>query len=1749
MERKIVRHAVGAAGHEAALDAEFHVGQRVVTIDGVAGRIQFVTGSFSPGVAEYQVVLDNGMGGGTYTASQLRAVPDSYRAPSGPHNYLPAGVTAGYVTEDQARQRWLDSPEARAGMSADEVLRAQAGEIHLASDDYPEMGQILHDRPDPAGLIRTIGKRSEHEDREPRAGVPLRALRPTAGLTRTADDYAKDYDARDGDDNGGEAGTGLYWEAPGNQQWRDENLPDAPEPVIEDAEEPPGFGQEEFEDSFGKVSTTINGQEIDGHGDAPQHGTTPRATEPNSYDSQSTEGQGDPDEDKPASAMDDDTGDGATAGMFPSGVYAGDGFGEMSFGAAFGQDQRNWDDWNDYAADKPADPHDEHDSDDEDELRYPEEHIKTEGRVPWTGQERTELHSWDNETAASAGDFVPSGNFTGRHPLQPHEQLDEPAQEVIERSLQAQGAVHPDVFCAVRHDGPCRYPEPMKVHGESLRHPRPRGFSSEVHPVDDDTRELAMRTVGLTPTHVLKGYQNGQHVGSLHYQQSDDGKAAYVTNLESHKSEGHGVGSAMMDDLYSHAHQHGMWVNHGQRTPEGMSWWNSYREPHPEHNVHNAMPNQGTQGGKSWQHYWDPREVAADMHFHSESDPAGKHEPPKFNPHLYDETADYGRHWKGSTRQLPKEQDPFEGEAMRDAMRDMHAAGHGADEYHGWGDLAREHAHTAAASPDHHYARHLMDAHGYSAADVERVRAHGLHDMHGVLHESGLADHTHSDLSGELAAGSRAHHDSQAADQFGRPLSHPMMRAQTRPEKGGAVRESDYDQLSTTHVQAPEDAITDPAKLHAYYSSRAEAGVRVRTNGPNDFTFHHVPDDSEDPSNSLDDGDPDEDSPLDREQDENGLENGEPRDEDTGETGAEAPAGGLPGKDEATPGDGQEPQVDGAGGEELPGNLPAGVQPPSSPSKRPPNVPQHPSVPPETWPLATAPVQERPLPLSQGGKPSPSTKRSNPVKLELPGAGDGAEVDGEKPGGDDKPPPKEAALAAFTAAAGSEAFRFEFTASWRDVVAKAKRLRKGGRVRITHVSAGMVIGEVGGDHDVYESGIQRPPGKPQTIQHWACGCPWASFRQDSSYPGRLNGRPCSHVYALQLEASSRYSSSHSGDVYQDLSADQLGVPHNVVVKSMPPWGAGGWSQTWLAPAASLARTAEMFCPACGDDRDDSGRCYGCGKLSTDPRQEHWAGKHDRPEHPDWAAAPEDDTDWEYYETEDPADNPWGQGRHRKPAHEAARVLVAAGEDPADVELLARVAGIDLTGAANDPWGDNNYAEQPPAKPYGATTPRDPSQNPANTGPLNSPDPENWAEIPDTGMSQPMVTTSSLPGLDTPGQPVPEAGGAVPYPYRANSAGPATPADPADPNGLSVDASASSDGAEYERHLIEQHGVHPDYASRYDHEKHLIDHDDVNQMAHHGEPLPGGYQPHPYHQTGWEHRQELGSWPDAGESHSFTGAEHRELPDETPGAGEHHSRECVCPTCEYDRYHAKHAVLVAVQAGMAELQANGEADRQRAGIDGTMADAQDVPHAFSGNTPYCRTCGMAAEHSAHHRDGAEGELHTTPEPALPETTADLATPDSSQYALDPGATGGGPGMSGGDESLSPDDTSIQTVGAGEDGLNDESFSVSPQENAAEAYADDPVSQFQATAAARQYAGGGGAPGGDGDLATAAKEFLAKTADVLPDHEAAALISEGQGRRARNLDLLQLEGTHYEGIDDEMGKRGLSLDDYDDDLVVT
>jgi hypothetical protein len=152
------------------------------------------------------------------------------------------------------------------------------------------------------------------------------------------------------------------------------------------------------------------------------------------------------------------------------------------------------------------------------------------------------------------------------------------------------------------------------------------------------------------------------------------------------------------------------------------------------------------------------------------------------------------------------------------------------------------------------------------------------------------------------------------------------------------------------------------------------------------------------------------------------------------------------------------------------------------------------------------------------------------------------------------------------------------------------------------------------------------------------------------------------------------------------------------------------------------------------------------------------------------------------------------------------------------------------------------------------------------------------------------------------------------------------------------------------------------------------------------------------------------------------------------------------------------------------------------------------------------------------------------------------------AQQPSPVGQEPGMGSGDEYLSPDDPSIQTVGNQQwSGGGADSDEVAVESGQPQGGIDDIVAAFQRSASAKGYAGGSRPVVADEDIAGAARAYLTKNADVLPQAEADALIREGRGERARNLDLLRLEGTHYADAEDEAAARGASLDDYDDDVM--
>lgn len=145
-------------------------------------------------------------------------------------------------------------------------------------------------------------------------------------------------------------------------------------------------------------------------------------------------------------------------------------------------------------------------------------------------------------------------------------------------------------------------------------------------------------------------------------------------------------------------------------------------------------------------------------------------------------------------------------------------------------------------------------------------------------------------------------------------------------------------------------------------------------------------------------------------------------------------------------------------------------------------------------------------------------------------------------------------------------------------------------------------------------------------------------------------------------------------------------------------------------------------------------------------------------------------------------------------------------------------------------------------------------------------------------------------------------------------------------------------------------------------------------------------------------------------------------------------------------------------------------------------------------------------AAKQEPGAEATLHDEPEAALPSANGAAWTIEANVSM----------GESDGDDMVPEDDQAL-----------------TPARTAGLASI---VEAFQKQAG--YLLSGGGAPSGEvSDIAAAAKEHLAKTAlrDYSPA-EQASLINEGAHASAKNLDRLQLEGTHY--LEDEDDQSWLS-----------
>ncbi len=102
------------------------------------------------------------------------------------------------------------------------------------------------------------------------------------------------------------------------------------------------------------------------------------------------------------------------------------------------------------------------------------------------------------------------------------------------------------------------------------------------------------------------------------------------------------------------------------------------------------------------------------------------------------------------------------------------------------------------------------------------------------------------------------------------------------------------------------------------------------------------------------------------------------------------------------------------------------------------------------------------------------------------------------------------------------------TAAWKDVRAKAMRLKRDGHVTVKDLAPNRIMASVVGDHGTYDvlilkngsfGGLGSGTGS-HAISNWHCACEWGkwAFRRKFTYVGRL----CSHAYASYLTMQSSH---------------------------------------------------------------------------------------------------------------------------------------------------------------------------------------------------------------------------------------------------------------------------------------------------------------------------------------------------------------------------------------------------------------------------------------------------------------------------------------------------------------------------------------------------------------------------------------------------------------------------------------------------
>lgn len=1119
MERRITRHATRLSqAHQGALDTAFRQGQRVRTADGFLGRILFVTEAFSPGAEAYEVQLDDGSGGGTYLASQLRPVPESFGGGHQAPAYLPAGVTAAL--------------EAEADLDA-----------HTADLDYPEMGSVLTDRPDPGRVITLIG-------------------------SRTAAQYADGYDPRENAYNGEPEVGGIYWQAPAQQQFVQEEGLDRPEEPVMQPE--PLMTQASIPDWMehgirSDPSLSSHDREfIDHVFDHIRRGAP--ASEPIDAEDAMMMARGHRTRDR----MED-----AGYELHPESKTTRYPRGFNLLHPAPGHDSSHHlthtltlspnfpSGWHVRVSlrDHPLVPHIHHDLDAMDD------------ELPG------ELHKYLN------------------HPQIAPAMAEQRAQALNHTATVINGEQIDDHGDAPEHGTRPRASEPNAYDDESTEG---QGDDKWDDPVDaEDKKEFNGATIGMYPEGVSAGGGPGIGVGA--FTAAKVRKTHVIHDPEGMRPNEYKDYEEDLEGPFYHGSQSGSGATEGDFVPS-YEFTNKY----PEY-VSEPDPAAGITAEAVGEHY-EPYQ----------------HLPPDFWQREHVPDADFG------------ELSPYEGAEEDVASPDQHEGTERRYRMmHTLSGLGPHRGGRHSMPEETPAGRHLMHGHGWSDDDIHRAvnRGNDLSALHGHMHEDPAgSNHVHTgDPRHEEALTHRFGPEASPVDprrtdprRGGTPFADPAKAIlDAAPQDWGGLHERMP--LHKLNSAAPEvigpraftehiasGAITETVykQLSDDYPPAAIEWVRhARWSGPHFVPFDHVDWDSRKRWSSY----------HQPERVEGFVRKGI-RKAKKGKTLNPSILIEVPGQDRQRIGDGHHRALSCLIRAVTGENAPPGVWAWTA------------SVGSDTGPWDEMHAaqyhddSERKGADDTGtvggsdGTPEERTQFQQQVEEGVRRFGDAetsddsagslnADKTGRSPGyvspnpdkssqkktrtspragippvpsAASRPPMSEggtpskkhvrAALRALEQSAGDAAFRFEFTASWRDVQAKAKRMRAEGKVRIVMARNSLVIGEVEGDHATYESGIQTYPGRPGSVMAYICGCPWATFHQNEEKGfSRFAGRMCSHALAIRYEASSR---GMFGRPLAENEHEPGWLPHKVVVYSEPPFADGHWTTERFAPAASKTAAAD-----------------------------------------------------------------------------------------------------------------------------------------------------------------------------------------------------------------------------------------------------------------------------------------------------------------------------------------------------------------------------------------------------------------------------------------------------------------------------------------------------------------------------------------------------------------------------------------------